>query len=46
MQKTENYGFNIQEENEFYDRELENENWRKLDAALKEIKDKLEALSQ
>lgn len=44
MQQTENYGFNIQEENEFYDVELENENWKKLDAALKEINDKLDAV--
>lgn len=28
MRQTENYGFNIPEENEFYDAELENENWR------------------
>ena len=42
MRQTENYGFNIQEENEFYDVELENENWRKLDATLKEIRDKLD----
>lgn len=41
MRQTENYEFNILEENEFYDAELENENWRKLDAALKEISDKL-----
>ena len=34
MSQTENYGFNIPEENEFYDMELENENWRKLDAVL------------
>lgn len=46
MQKTENYEFNIPEENEFYDVEMENENWRKLDAALKEINDKLDALAQ
>ena len=46
MQKTENYEFNIPEENEFYDVELEKENWRKLDAALKEINDKLDALAQ
>ena len=32
MQQTENYGFNIPEENEFYD------------AALKEISDKLDAV--
>lgn len=44
MQQTENYGFNIPEENEFYDAELENENWRKLDVALKEISDKLDAV--
>ena len=44
MSQTENYGFNIPEENEFYDVELENENWRKLDAVLKEISDKLEAV--
>lgn len=44
MSQTENYGFNIPKENEFYDMELENENWRKLDAALKEISDKLEAV--
>lgn len=44
MQQTENYGFNILEENEFYDVELENENWKKLDAALKEINDKLDAV--
>lgn len=46
MQKTENYEFNIPEENEFYDVELENENWQKLDAALKEINDKLNILLQ
>ena len=34
MSQTENYGFNIPEENEFYDMELENENWRKLDLSL------------
>lgn len=28
MRQTENYGFNITEENEFYDEELKNENWR------------------
>ena len=44
MQQTENYGFNIQEENEFYDVKLENENWKKLDAVLKEISDKLDAV--
>ena len=44
MQQTENYGFNIPEENEFYDGKLENENWKKLDAALKEISDKLDAV--
>ena len=44
MSQTENYGFNIPEENEFYDTELENENWRKLDAVLKEISDKLDAV--
>ena len=44
MSQTENYGFNIPEENEFYDMELENENWRKLDAVLKEISDKLDAV--
>ena len=44
MQQTENYGFNIPEENAFYDVKLENENWRKLDAALKEINDKLDAV--
>ena len=42
--ESENYGFNIPEENEFYDMELENENWRKLDAVLKEISDKLDAV--
>lgn len=46
MQKTENYEFHIPEENEFYDVESQNENWRKLDSALKEIKDKLEELLQ
>lgn len=46
MRQTENYGFNIPEENEFYDVELENENWRKLDAVLKEISDKLDAVRQ
>ena len=46
MQKTENYGFNIPEEHEFFDAELENENWSKLDAALKEISDKLDAQQQ
>lgn len=46
MKKTENYGFNVPEENEFYDVELENENWQKLDAVLKEINDKLNTLSQ
>lgn len=40
MRKTDNYGFNIPEENEFYDVELENENWKKLDAILKEIQEK------
>lgn len=44
MQQTENYGFNILEENAFYDVKLENENCRKLDAALKEINDKLDAV--
>lgn len=44
MRQTENYGFNIPEENKFYDVELENENWRKLDAVLKEISDKLDAV--
>ena len=44
MSQTENYGFNISEENEFYDAELENENWRKLDAVPKEISDKLDAV--
>lgn len=44
MQKTENYGFNIPEEHEFFDVELEDENWSKLDAALKEINDKLDAV--
>lgn len=44
MRQTENYGFNIPEENEFYDEELKNENWTKLDAALKEISDKLDAV--
>ena len=43
MSQTENYGFNIPEENEFYDKELEKENWRKLDAVLKEISDKLDS---
>lgn len=28
MRQIENYGFNIPEENEFYDEELKNENWR------------------
>ena len=42
MSQTENYGFNIPEENEFYD--MEHENWRKLDAVLKEISDKLDAV--
>lgn len=46
MQKTENYGFNVPEEHEFFDTELENENWSKLDAALKEISDKLDAQQQ
>lgn len=46
MKKTENYEFNVPEENEFYDVELENENWQKLDATLKEINDKLDALLQ
>lgn len=40
MKKTDNYGFNIPEENEFYDVELENENWKKLDSVLKEIQEK------
>lgn len=44
MQKTENCGFNIPEEHEFFDVELEDENWSKLDAALKEINDKLDAV--
>lgn len=46
MKKTENYEFNIPEENEFYDVELENENWQKLDTVLKEINDKLDILLQ
>ena len=44
MRKTENYGFNIPEENEFYDEELKNENWKKLDVVLKEISDKLDSV--
>lgn len=44
MRQTENYGFNIPEENEFYDEELKNENWKKLDVVLKEISDKLDAV--
>ena len=44
MQQTENYGFNIPEENEFYDVKLENENWKKLDVVLKEISDKLNSV--
>lgn len=40
MKKTDNYGFNIPEEHEFYDVELENENWKKLDSVLKEIQEK------
>lgn len=46
MKKTENYEFNVPEENEFYDVELENENWQKLDTVLKEINDKLDILLQ
>lgn len=46
MKKTENYEFNVPEENEFYDVELENENWQKLDTALKEISNKLDILLQ
>lgn len=41
MKQTDNYGFNIPEENEFYNQELENANWEKLDALLKEISDKV-----
>lgn len=44
MQQTENHGFNIPEENEFYDEELKNENWKKLDVVLKEISDKLNSV--
>ena len=43
MRQTENYGFNIPEENEFYDEELKNENWKKLYVVLKEISDKLDS---
>lgn len=43
MKKADNYGFNVPEEHEFFDVELENENWSKLDAVLKEISDKLDA---
>ena len=42
MQSTDNYGFSLPEDGEFYDVETQNENWSKLDAALKEIRDKLE----
>lgn len=35
MRQTENYGFNIPEENEFYDEELKNENWKKVRCCIK-----------
>lgn len=41
MRQTENYGFNIPEENEFYDEELKMKIEKKLDVVLKEISDKL-----
>ena len=31
MKQTENYGFNVPEEHEFYDVAAQNENWEKLD---------------
>ena len=46
MKKTENYGFNVPEEHEFYDVAAQNENWEKLDAALTQIESRLQEIAE
>ena len=44
MKQTENYGFNVPEEHEFYDVAAQNENWEKLDATLTQIESRLQEI--
>ena len=46
MKQTENYGFNVTEEHEFYDVAVQNENWEKLDAALTQIESRLQEIAE
>ena len=46
MKQTENYGFNVPEENEFYDVAAQNENWEKLDATLTQIESRLQEIAE
>ena len=46
MKQTENYGFNVPEEHEFYDVAVQNENWEKLDAALTQIESRLQEIAE
>ena len=44
MKQTENYGFNVPEEHEFYD--VAAQNWEKLDAALTQIESRLQEIAE
>ena len=46
MKQTENYGFNVPEEHEFYDVAAQNENWEKLDATLTQIESRLQEIAE
>ena len=44
--QTENYGFNVPEEHEFYGVAAQNENWEKLDATLTQIESRLQEIAE
>ena len=46
MKQTENDGFNVPEEHEFYGVAARNENWEKLDATLTQIESRLQEIAE